>query len=156
MSRKKRQVAREVLPDPKYGDIVITKMVNSMTRHGKKSVAETALYDALDFINKKLSTDPIDVFRKALSNVRPMVEVRSRRVGGATYQVPTEVRAERSQSLAIRWLVSAANQRTERKISERLAAEIMDASQNRGIAIKKREDTHKMADANKAFAHFRW
>lgn len=156
MSRKRRQEPREVLPDPKYGDLVLAKLMNCMMRSGKKSVAETAVYRALDNVAQKAGAEPLEVFRKALGNIRPVVEVRSRRVGGATYQVPTEVRAERSQSLALRWLIEASNTRTERTISERLANEILDASQNRGISIKKREDTHRMAEANKAFAHFRW
>lgn len=156
MSRKKRNFTRDILPDPKYGDLVITKTVNIMMRDGKKSVAESAFYKALDIVAEKINQDSIEIFRKALGNVRPMVEVRSRRVGGATYQVPTEVRAVRSEALAIRWIIQAANSRTERTIAERFAGEIMDAAQNRGIAIKKREDTHRMAEANKAFAHFRW
>ena len=156
MARKKRLFVRPVLPDPKFGDIVITKMVNVMTQRGKKSVAESALYGALDRISQKGNCDAIDTFHKALQNVKPLVEVRSRRVGGATYQVPTEVPARRSESLAIRWIISSANERTERTLEERLAAEILDASSNRGIAIKKREDTHRMAEANKAFAHFKW
>lgn len=156
MARKKRDFKREVLPDPKYGERVITRAVNVIMESGKKSVAESALYSALDQIGTKTGEEPIEVFRKALGNIRPMVEVRSRRVGGATYQVPTEVRSERSESLALRWLKDAANSRTERRLSERLANEIMEAMGNRGAAVKKREDTHKMAEANKAFAHFRW
>ena len=156
MARKDRDFSRPILPDPKFGDIVLTKTVNCMMRHGKKSVAEAALYLAIDKAGEKAGVDGIETFKKALGNVRPIVEVRSRRVGGATYQVPTEVPTARSQSLAIRWLVEAANQRTERTVGERLANEILDAAQNRGIAIKKREDTHRMAEANKAFAHFRW
>lgn len=156
MARKKRDFKREVLPDPKYGDKVVTKVVNVLMKSGKKSVVERALYQAFDSIAEKTSTDALAVFRKALDNVKPSVEVRSRRVGGANYQVPTEVRAERAQSLAIRWLVTASRERGERSLSERLAQELMDASQNKGGAIKKREDTHRMAEANKAFAHFRW
>ena len=156
MSRKKRNYARPILPDPKYGDTVVSKTINIMMRSGKKSIVEKAIYEALDQVEKKTSLKPLEVFRKALSNVRPHVEVRSRRVGGATYQVPTEVRSERSESLAIRWIVGAAESRTERKITDRIANEILDASNNRGLAVKKREDTHRMAEANKAFAHFRW
>jgi len=156
MSRKKRDFTRLVLPDPKYGDEVVTKTVNTLMVHGKKSVAEAALYRALEVVQQKLNSDPLAAFQQALANVRPVVEVRSRRVGGATYQVPTEVRSQRAQSLAIRWLTAAANSRTERSIEERLANEILDAFNNRGLAVKKREDTHRMAEANKAFAHFRW
>ncbi len=156
MARKKRDFTREVLPDPKYGDIVITKTVNVIMKSGKKSVAEKALYSAFDSVQEKLGADPVETFRKAVANLKPIVEVRSRRVGGATYQVPTEVRAERAQALALRWLVEGANSRSERTLDARLAGEIMDASQNRGNGIKKREDTHKMAEANKAFAHFKW
>ena len=156
MTRKKRDFSRPVLPDAKYGDVVITKTLNVIMQRGKKSVAEYAFYGAMEQIEKKGNANPVEVFHKALTNIKPVVEVRSRRVGGANYQVPTEVRAERAQSLAIRWLVNAMNDRGERTIKDRLAAEILDASQNRGGAVKKREDTHRMADANKAFAHFRW
>jgi small subunit ribosomal protein S7 len=157
MSRKKRDFSRVVLPDPKFGDVTITKFVNSMMRSGKKSIAEQAFYTALEQVEKKFQTEaPLVVFQKALSNVRPLVEVRSRRVGGANYQVPTEVRVERGQSLAIRWLIEAANGRGERTLSDRIANEILDAANNRGGAVKKREDTHRMAEANKAFAHFKW
>ena len=156
MSRKNRDYTREVLPDPKFGDVIITKVVSQIMRDGKRGVAERAFYSALDNVKQQSGSDPVEVFHQALENIRPLVEVRSRRVGGATYQVPTEVRPKRSQALAIRWLVSSANSRSERRVSERLAAEILDASQNRGTAVKKREDTHKMAEANKAFAHFRW
>ena len=156
MSRKKRDFKREVLPDPKHHDLVVTKVCNFIMRDGRKSVAEKALYAALDIIGEKLGQDSLDVFHKALNNIKPMVEVRSRRVGGATYQVPTEVASVRAQSLAIRWLVAAADSRGEKRISDRIAYELMDAFGNKGGAIKKREDTHKMAEANKAFAHFRW
>ena len=156
MTRKKRDFTREILPDPKYGDLVLAKTMNCVMRSGKKSVAEKALYGALDIIKDKLKTDPLEGFRKALSNIEPVVEVRSRRVGGATYQVPTEVGSKRGQALAIRWLITAANSRSERVLCERLAGELMDALQGRGAAVKKREDTHRMAEANKAFAHFRW
>ena len=156
MSRKKRDFKRTVLPDPKHHDIVVTKMVNAIMEDGKKSVAERALYGAFDEVEKKANEKALVIFQKALGNVRPVVEVRSRRVGGATYQVPTEVRAERGQALALRWLIEAANGRGERNLSSRLAGEILDAAQNRGGAVKKREDTHRMAEANKAFAHFKW
>lgn len=156
MARKKRNFARIVLGDPKFHEVTITRTVNVLMRSGKKSVAENALYQALDQVGKKLSAEPLEIFYKALGNLKPAVEVRSRRVGGATYQVPTEVRSFRSESLAIRWLVQAANSRGERKLSERLANELMDAFNNRGAAVKMREDTHKMAEANKAFAHFKW
>jgi small subunit ribosomal protein S7 len=157
MSRKKRDFSREVLPDPKFGNVVITKAVNAIMQSGKKGVAERALYGALDRIANKLpGSDPVQVFTGALGNIRPVVEVRSRRVGGATYQVPTDVRNARAQSLALRWLITAANARSERTLADRLANELIDASNNRGAAVKKREDTHRMAEANKAFAHFRW
>lgn len=156
MTRKKKDFSRPVLPDPKYGDVVLTKIVNALMKHGKKSVAERNLYKALDEVKEKSGKDPLEVCHQALSNIMPAVEVRSRRVGGATYQVPTEVRAERKQTLAIRWLIAACNSRSERSVDRRIAGEILDASNNRGNAVKKREDTHKMADANKAFAHFRW
>lgn len=157
MSRKKRDFSRVVLPDPKFGDVTITKFVNSMMRSGKKSIAEQAFYGALEQVEKKFQAEgPLAVFQKALQNIRPLVEVRSRRVGGANYQVPTEVRVERGQSLAIRWLIEAANGRGERTLSDRIANEILDAANNRGGAVKKREDTHRMAEANKAFAHFKW
>jgi small subunit ribosomal protein S7 len=156
MSRKKRDFKREILPDPKFGDEVVGKAINVIMESGKKGVAEKALYGALEQLAKKASADAVETFHKALGNIKPVVEVRSRRVGGATYQVPTEVRAERAQSLALRWLKDAAANRSERKLSDRLANELLDAIQNRGAAVKKREDTHRMAEANKAFAHFRW
>lgn len=157
MSRKKRDFTRVVLPDPKYGDVVVTKLINCMMHDGKKSIAEQAFYGALEQVEKKVQGDtPLTVFQRALQNIRPLVEVRSRRVGGANYQVPTEVRVERGQSLAIRWLIEAANGRGERTLSDRIANEILDAANNRGGAVKKREDTHRMAEANKAFAHYRW
>lgn len=156
MSRKKRDFKRHVQPDPRFGDVVITQAVNIIMKSGKKSVAETALYGALDIVAKKTGGEAGEAFHKALANIKPVVEVRSRRVGGANYQVPTEVRAERAQGLALRWLVGAANERSERGLSERLANELLDAIQNRGSAVKKKEDTHRMAEANKAFAHFRW
>jgi small subunit ribosomal protein S7 len=156
VARKKRDFTRELLTDPKYGDLTITRIINVLMKDGKRSVAETAFYKALDHMQEKTGNDPLDVFHKAIANVRPVVEVRSRRVGGATYQVPTEVRSRRGESLAIRWIISAANSRSERELRERLANEFIDAANNRGIAVKKRDDTHRMAEANKAFAHFRW
>lgn len=156
MSRKKRDYSREVLPDPKFGDLMVARLINTIMRSGKKGVAERALYGALDIVKEKTGGEPLEFLMKAVSNVRPMIEVRSRRVGGATYQVPSEVRADRSQALAVRWIVGAANSRGERGVANRIAAELMDAANNRGMAVKKREETHKMADANKAFAHFKW
>ncbi|MBX9620291.1 30S ribosomal protein S7 [Candidatus Raskinella chloraquaticus] len=156
MSRRHAAEKREVLPDPKFGDIVVTKFMNSIMYEGKKSVAETIVYGAFDVIRSKAKGDPIEVFRQALDNVKPAVEVRSRRVGGATYQVPVEVRPERRQALAIRWLIIAARARNEKTMVDRLSAELLDASNNRGSAVKKREDTHRMADANRAFSHYRW
>jgi len=156
MSRRHRAEKREVQPDPKFGDRVLSKFMNSLMYEGKKSVAEGVVYSALETIEKKTSQDPIKVFRDALDNVRPAIEVRSRRVGGATYQVPVEVRHERSQALAIRWLIGAARARSEYTMIERLSNELLDASNNRGSAVKKREDTHRMAEANRAFSHYRW
>lgn len=156
MTRKRRDFTRPILPDPKYGDEVVTKLVNCMMHHGKKGVAETALYGAFDLIEERMKENPIEVFHRAMHNIQPITEVRSRRVGGATYQVPTEVNAKRGQALAIRWLIQAARGRAERSLPHKLAAEILDAASRRGTAIKKREDTHRMAEANKAFAHFRW
>src|SRR5580765_3103803 len=156
MSRRRAAVKRQVLPDPKFGDAVLTKFMNCLLYEGKKSVAETIVYGAFDRIQRRSGQDPIRVFHDALTNVRPAVEVRSRRVGGATYQVPVEVRTERSQALAIRWLISSSRARSEKTMSGRLSGELMDASQNRGNAVKKREDTHRMAEANRAFSHYRW
>ena len=156
MSRRHSAEKREVLPDPKFGDIVVTKFMNSLMYDGKKSAAETIVYGAFDRIQSKMGQDPIRVFHDALSNVRPAIEVRSRRVGGATYQVPVEVRHDRSQALAIRWLIASARKRSENTMTERLSGELLDAANNRGSAVKKREDTHRMADANKAFSHYRW
>ena len=156
MSRRHRAETREVLPDPKFKDIVVTKFMNQIMRDGKKSVAERIVYGAFDAIQAKSKKNPIEVFRSALEAVSPAVEVRSRRVGGATYQVPVEVRTERRQALAIRWLADAAAKRDENTMRERLAAEVLEAAQGRGAAVKKREETHRMADANKAFAHYRW
>jgi small subunit ribosomal protein S7 len=156
MSRRRRAEKREINPDPKFGDIVLTKFMNSLMYTGKKSVAESIVYGALDQMEKKAKTDPLRMFHDALSNVKPHIEVRSRRVGGATYQVPMEVREERRQALAIRWLITAARARNERTMVERLSGELMDAANNRGTAVKKREDTHRMAEANRAFSHYRW
>ena len=156
MSRRRAADKREVLPDPKFGDIVLTKFMNVLMYEGKKSVAEAIVYGALDRLQKRSGAEPTKVFHDALTNVKPAVEVRSRRVGGATYQVPVEVRPDRSQALAIRWLISAARARSEKTMSARLSGELMDASQNRGNAVKKREDTHRMAEANRAFSHYRW
>ena len=156
MSRRHRAEKREVLPDPKFGDVVLSKFMNSLMYDGKKSIAEVIVYGAFDRIEKRASQDPIKMFHEALDNVKPDIEVRSRRVGGATYQVPVEVRTDRAQALGIRWLISAARSRSEKTMAERLAGELMDASNNRGAAVKKREDTHRMAEANKAFSHYRW
>ena len=156
MSRRHAAEKREILPDAKYGDRVLTKFMNNLMVHGKKSVAEGIVYNALDRIEGRLKRAPIEVFHEALDNIKPSVEVRSRRVGGATYQVPVEVRPERREALAIRWLIVAARKRNENTMQERLAGELLDAANSRGAAVKKREDTHKMADANKAFSHYRW
>jgi small subunit ribosomal protein S7 len=156
MSRRHRAEKREVNPDPKFGDLVVTKFMNSLMVDGKKSVAESIVYGAFDLIEERTKQDPVGVFHQALDNVRPAVEVRSRRVGGATYQVPVEVRAERQQALAIRWLISAARSRGENTMVDRLSGELLDALNGRGQAVKKREDTHRMADANRAFSHYRW
>jgi small subunit ribosomal protein S7 len=156
MSRRHRAEKREIIPDPKFGDIVVTKFMNSVMYEGKKSVAETIVYGAFDAIEGRMKTDPLPVFKQALENVAPAIEVRSRRVGGATYQVPVEVRHERRQALAIRWLIQAARGRNDKTMVERLSAELMDAANNRGNAVKKREDTHRMAEANRAFSHYRW
>ena len=156
MSRRHRAEKREVLPDAKFGDIVLSKFMNVLMYDGKKSVAEGIVYGAFDRIEGRAKQDPIRVFHEALDNVKPEVEVRSRRVGGATYQVPVEVRPDRAQALAIRWLIGAARARSENTMTDRLAGELMDASNNRGAAVKKREDTHRMAEANKAFSHYRW
>ena len=156
MSRRHRAEKREINPDPKFGDLVLTKFMNYVMRDGKKSTAERIVYGALDLVEEKARTEPMNVFHDALDNVKPAVEVRSRRVGGATYQVPVEVRPDRRQALAIRWLVNAARGRGENTMRERLAGELMDAANNRGASVKKREDTHRMAEANKAFAHLSW
>lgn len=156
MSRRHRAEKREVLPDAKFGDIVLTKFMNQIMVDGKKSVAERIVYGALDLVEDRAKRDPVELFHDALENVSPAVEVRSRRVGGATYQVPVEVRSERRQALAIRWMVAAARGRNENTMRERLAGELLDASNGRGSAVKKREDTHRMAEANRAFSHYRW
>jgi small subunit ribosomal protein S7 len=156
MSRRRAAIKREVLPDAKFGDMVLTKFINCLMYEGKKSVAEKIVYSAFDRIQKRTGQDPVKVFHDALSNVRPAIEVRSRRVGGATYQVPVEVRPERGQALAIRWLIGSSRARSENSMEERLSGELVDAAANRGAAVKKREDTHRMADANKAFSHYRW
>jgi small subunit ribosomal protein S7 len=157
MSRRRRAETRKVLPDPKFGDIVVTKFMNYVMYEGKKAVAESIIYGAFDIMEaKRRDVGPLEAFHAALDNVAPSVEVRSRRVGGATYQVPVEVRPERRRALAIRWLVGAARSRGENTMTEKLAGELLDASNNRGAAVKKREDTHKMAEANRAFSHYRW
>lgn len=156
MPRRREVAKRVVLPDPKYNDRVVAKLINILMLHGKKSTAEKALYGALELVAKRTSEDPIKVFKKSLDNIRPMLEVKSRRVGGSTYQVPVEIRADRRTSLAMRWLVKYADARTEKTLTDKLAGEIVDAYNNRGAAVKKREDTHKMAEANRAFAHYRW
>ena len=156
MARRRRPEKREILPDPKFGDEVLSKFMNSVMLDGKKSVAEGIVYGALDNVEARMKVEPLRVFHDALNNVKPGIEVRSRRVGGATYQVPVEVRAERSQALAIRWLITAARNRSENTMAARLSGELMDAANNRGNAVKKREDTHRMAEANRAFSHYRW
>ncbi len=156
MSRRHSAEKREVIPDPKFGDIVVTKFMNSVMYEGKKSTAERIVYGAFDIIEAKTKSEPLGVFKSALENVAPAIEVRSRRVGGATYQVPVEVRTERRQALAIRWLIAAARGRNDKTMVERLSSELMDAANNRGNAVKKREDTHRMAEANRAFSHYRW
>ena len=156
MSRRHSAEKREVIPDAKYGDIIVAKFMNSIMYEGKKSVAEAIVYGAFDQMEAKSKQDALPAFKQALENVAPAIEVRSRRVGGATYQVPVEVRPERRQALAIRWIITAARGRTDKTMVDRLSAELLDASNNRGNAVKKREDTHRMAEANRAFAHYRW
>jgi small subunit ribosomal protein S7 len=156
MSRRHSAEKREIIPDPKFHDVIVTKFMNSIMYEGKKSVAETIVYGAFDVIESKTKQNPIEVFKSALENVAPAIEVRSRRVGGATYQVPVEVRVIRRQALAIRWIITAARGRNDKTMVERLSSELMDAANNRGNAVKKREDTHRMAEANRAFAHYRW
>lgn len=154
--RKRRAVKRDVLPDPIYNSKVVTKLINSLMKDGKKGIAQTILYDAFDIVKEKTNQEPMEVFEKALANIKPALEVKSRRVGGANYQVPIEVKANRSQALAMRWLVNYSRLRGGHSMAENLANEIIDASNGVGAAVKKREDTHKMAEANKAFAHYRW
>jgi small subunit ribosomal protein S7 len=156
MSRRRRAERREIVPDAKFGDLVLAKFMNSLMYAGKKSAAETIIYGAFDAIQSKTKQDPLAVFHEALRNVSPAIEVKSRRVGGATYQVPIEVRQDRSRALAIRWIINAARARNEPNMTGRLSGELMDAANNRGSAVKKREDTHKMAEANRAFSHYRW
>ena len=156
MSRRHSAEKREVIPDPKYGNLVVSKFMNSVMYSGKKSVAEIIVYGAFDIIEGKTKQPPLGVFQQALDNVMPSIEVRSRRVGDATYQVPVEVRTVRRQALGIRWIIAAARERNEKTMTERLSAELLDASNNRGNAVKKREDTHRMAEANRAFSHYRW
>ena len=156
MARRRSAVKREVLPDARYGDMVLAKFMNSLMYEGKKSIAERIVYGALEKVEQKSQKEGLKTFHEALVNVKPAVEVRSRRVGGATYQVPVEVRSDRSQALAIRWLILMSRKRSETTMVDRLAAELLDAAQNRGASVKKREDTHKMAEANKAFSHYRW
>ena len=156
MPRKRVVVKREIAPDPRYNSQLVAKFVSCLLRKGKKSTAQAILYEAFDMIQQKSKDEPLPIFQKAVSNVKPLVEVRSRRVGGSTYQVPTEVRASRGQALALRWIISFAKARGEKSMASKLAGELMDAAAGRGAAVKKREDTHRMAEANKAFAHYRW
>ena len=156
MSRRKRAVKRRILPDPKYHDLQVAKFINNLMQWGKKSLSETIIYTAFDHMREKTNEDPIETFRKALQNVQPAVEVKSRRVGGSTYQVPVEVRPSRRQALAIRWLINFAKARHEKTMAEKLAAEFIAAASGEGATVKKKDDTHRMAEANKAFAHFRW
>ena len=156
MPRRREVPKRSILPDPKFGNVEVSKFINAIMQSGKKSVAEAIVYGAFDQIESKSKQEPLPVFRSALENVAPAIEVRSRRVGGATYQVPVEVRMERRQALAIRWIINAARGRNDKTMVDRLSAELMDAANNRGNAVKKREDTHRMAEANRAFAHYRW
>jgi small subunit ribosomal protein S7 len=156
MPRRREVTKREILPDPKYKNALVARFVNNIMERGKKSVAEGIFYRAMDLIQQRTQEDPLKLFEKSISNVKPIIEVKSRRVGGATYQVPTEVRPERRTALAIRWLIAYSGERSEKSMEEKLAGELIDAANNRGGAIKKREDVHKMAEANKAFAHYRW
>ncbi len=156
MPRRREVTKREILPDPKYNSVQVARFINSLLRKGKKSIAEGIMYGAFDLIEQKTKDNPVEVFEKAFDNVKPIIEVKSRRVGGATYQVPTEVPARRRNSLAIRWLINSAKGRSEKTMLEKLAGEFVDAANNRGAAVKKKEDTHKMAEANKAFAHYRF
>lgn len=154
--RKKQATKRQITPDPKYNDDIVSKFINSVLKKGKKHLARRIVYDAFDIIEERAKNSGLEIFRKAINNVRPVLEIRARRVGGATYQIPTEVRPERSTALAIRWLIAYASERKEKSMSLKLASELMAAANNEGNAIKKKEDTHKMAEANKAFAHFKW
>lgn len=156
MSRRRNSDKREVIPDPRFGSLVLARFVNMLMEDGKKSIAERIVYDALDYVESKTNQNSLEILNKALENVQPVVEVKSRRVGGATYQVPVEVRPARRSALAMRWLIDAAHKRSEKGMDMKLAAELLDAGENRGTAVKKREDTHKMAEANKAFSHYRW
>ncbi len=156
MSRRRAAEHREILPDPKFGNLMLARFINMVMKSGKKSVAERIIYGALDQIQERGSADPVELLDKALENIRPTVEVKSRRVGGATYQVPVEVRPARRNTLAMRWVIDAARRRSEKSMALRLAGELMDAAESRGSAVKKKEDTHRMAEANKAFAHYRW
>jgi len=156
MPRRREVIKREIPPDPKHKNLLAARFINNIMRRGKKSLAERILYRALEIIQERTKEDPLKIFEKSVSNVKPVIEVKSRRVGGATYQVPTEVRPERRTALAIRWLITYAQERSEKSMEEKLAAELLDAANNRGGAIKKRDDVHKMAEANKAFAHYRW
>ena len=156
MSRRHRADKREINPDPKFGDLIVSKFMNNLMYDGKKSVAEGIVYGAMERIQSKAKQEPLQVFHEALNNVAPAIEVRSRRVGGATYQVPVEVRMERRQALAIRWIITAARGRNENTMVDRLSGELLDAANNRGAAVKKREDSHRMAEANRAFSHYRW
>jgi len=156
MSRRRRVLKRVILPDAKYGDVVVAKFINYLTKNGKKSAAEKIAYSAFDIIQSKLKNDPVKIFKDAIENVKPAVEVRSRRVGGATYQVPVEVRPTRALALSLRWVIGAAHKRGEKTMYDRISNELLDAYNNRGNAVKKREDAHKMAEANKAFSHYRW
>jgi small subunit ribosomal protein S7 len=156
MARRRVAEKREVLPDPKFHDTLVTKFINALMERGKKSLAEYIFYGALDIVGERSKQDPLTLFKRALDNVKPVLEVKSRRVGGSTYQVPVEVRPDRRQALSSRWIIQAARSRSERTMQQRLAAELLDAANNTGVALKKKEDTHKMAEANKAFAHYRW
>ena len=156
MSRRRKAIKRQIMPDPKYNDMIVSKFTSCLMYDGKKSTAEKIVYGAFEVIQNKIGGEPIKVFHEALENVQPQLEVRSRRVGGATYQVPVEVRSDRALALAIRWLINSSRNRSENSMTERLSAELMDASSNRGASVKKKEDTHKMAEANKAFSHYRW
>jgi small subunit ribosomal protein S7 len=156
MPRRREVTKRKITPDPKFQDRILAKFMNDMMRKGKKSIAEAVCYKALDLVQQRTNEDPLKIFKKALDNVKPVLEVKSRRVGGATYQVPVEVRQDRRQALAMRWLIDYSKERGEKTMDQKLAGELIDAANNRGNAVKKREDTHKMAEANKAFAHYRW